>query len=482
MRALVTIVVLAALSCGVFSQASLQLQGEIVEILSSEKPELTGILAKPRFAYAPSQVFSLERQSVGNNYLFIYDLGTKRLTEIRTALRDAGPNITVEDSIRQAVVYNGQLDWRPRPDDQGQQWFAFVSNGSQNNRDIYIGFAGGSNYIRLTTNTAVDSEPKWSPDGNSIAFISNRSGNGDIYLIHEVDKIIADVNRNIKNFKITQVTDTAMPEGNPAWNPNPGADLLAYAKKESFPGREVETFQIRVINLRLEKDNVFEVTNDPLAHYTRPSWDPYTGSRLLYVGQSFLQNLNAELYVTELVWGSDKKLKNKVLEGYKTEVFKNVHLKGTPALWLAGGEAILCQEDRPEQNYPLYSVNVSRWLDKKERAVNYFEDLHNAFPYVSDFDMRKNDFLFIAQEGEFFKVYLTQVFGDDVVPNKLAEYSLVNPRTGGGASWPSGKWLIIGGAAATAGAVAYLLLQNGDEGPAIESVPIGLPPSMPGGN
>lgn len=96
--------------------------------------------------------------------------------------------------------------------------------------------------------------------------------------------------------------------------------------------------------------------------------------------------------------------------------------------------------------------------------------------------MRKNDFLFIAQEGEFFKVYLTQVFGDDVVPNKLAEYSLVNPRTGGGASWPSGKWLIIGGAAATAGAVAYLLLQNGDEGPAIESVPIGLPPSMPGGN
>lgn len=497
MLRILPVIALLFLSSLLFSQQSLVLQGEILEILSSERPELTGILSKPKFSPHPSQVFSIERQLESEQFLFIYDLSAKRLTEIRTVLPESGVNF-IEDSILLAVKYNGELDWRPRLDEQDRQWFAFVSNGTQNNRDIYIGYAGGSNYIRLTTDPASDNYPKWSPDGNSIAFVSTRTGNGDIYLIQGVDEIITALNRNEKNFILTQLTDTPLRETDLMWNPDPKAFLLAYAKQESFSGREVETYQIRVMDLRQKGNNVFELTNDPLAHYTRPSWDPYSGSKLLFVGQSFVQNLTANLYLSEIAWGADKKLRNKDLPGYKTEVFKNVYTSGTTYLWLAGGDAILCQEDRQEQNYPLYTVNINRWLDKKERAINYFEELHRAFPYIYEFDVRKNDLLFITQEGEYFKVYLTQVFGDDITSDKLSEYSLANIKTvtvgesggssgaGAGTGTSDGKGAtkyIIAGGAVAAGVVAYLLLKDSSNGgTTTESIGIGLPPSMPGGN
>ncbi|MDD2666500.1 MAG: hypothetical protein PHD13_05630 [Methanocellales archaeon] len=36
---------------------------------------------------------------------------------------------------------------------------------------------------QLTTHTAADSRPDWSPDGKKIAFISERAGNVDIWVL-----------------------------------------------------------------------------------------------------------------------------------------------------------------------------------------------------------------------------------------------------------------------------------------------------------
>jgi len=42
----------------------------------------------------------------------------------------------------------------------------------------------GSDQIRLTTSEGSDSRPRFSPDGSKIAFVSNRDGNSEIYIMN----------------------------------------------------------------------------------------------------------------------------------------------------------------------------------------------------------------------------------------------------------------------------------------------------------
>lgn len=60
---------------------------------------------------------------------------------------------------------------------------AFVSNRDGNN-EIYVMNVDGKSQTRLTTNAADDGEPAWSPDGTRIAFVSDRDGNREIYVMN----------------------------------------------------------------------------------------------------------------------------------------------------------------------------------------------------------------------------------------------------------------------------------------------------------
>ncbi len=55
---------------------------------------------------------------------------------------------------------------------------AFVYGG-----DIWIAGANGENPRRLTSHPAVEENPKFSPDGNWLAFTANYENNRDVYVI-----------------------------------------------------------------------------------------------------------------------------------------------------------------------------------------------------------------------------------------------------------------------------------------------------------
>ena len=55
---------------------------------------------------------------------------------------------------------------------------AFVYGG-----DIWVSVLGRSNAVRITSTAAVESDPHFSPDGNSIAFTSNRTGTASVYVV-----------------------------------------------------------------------------------------------------------------------------------------------------------------------------------------------------------------------------------------------------------------------------------------------------------
>jgi serine/threonine protein kinase/Tol biopolymer transport system component len=87
---------------------------------------------------------------------------------------------------------------------------AFVSNRDDNS-EIYIMNADGSNVRRLTDNPAQDSEPAWSPDGTQLAFTSDRdqAGYTQVYIM------------NADGSNVRQVTfSTDSSYSSPAWSPD----------------------------------------------------------------------------------------------------------------------------------------------------------------------------------------------------------------------------------------------------------------------
>jgi predicted anti-sigma-YlaC factor YlaD len=92
------------------------------------------------------------------------------VTNLTNSEFDAAP--IVIDSTAKAP------DWSPVSDDvvfmavQGDQWDLFVKN------------VGGETPVRLTNSPANEGLPVWSPDGQWIAFVSDRAGSWGLWLLH----------------------------------------------------------------------------------------------------------------------------------------------------------------------------------------------------------------------------------------------------------------------------------------------------------
>jgi hypothetical protein len=78
------------------------------------------------------------------------------------------------------VVATGPAADAVAPGDRGA--IAFVSDRDGND-EIYLMGPDGANPVNLTRHPSADRSPAWSPDGRRIAFVSDRDGNDEIYLM-----------------------------------------------------------------------------------------------------------------------------------------------------------------------------------------------------------------------------------------------------------------------------------------------------------
>ena len=99
-------------------------------------------------------------------------------------------------------AYDGQPSWSP----DGKK-IAFVSDRDGNN-EIYVMDINGANILRLTNSPGDDSSPSWSHDSKWIAFDSDRDGNAEIYLI------------DVNGANLTNITTQFALDSHPSWSPD----------------------------------------------------------------------------------------------------------------------------------------------------------------------------------------------------------------------------------------------------------------------
>lgn len=121
----------------------------------------------------------------------------------------------------------------------------------------------GTDFINLSRNAATDIDPAWSPDGQQIAFVSDRNGSFDIFIM------------KADGSGVTQVTTDPMDERHPAWSPD-GKKILfesgrdgVVADPQLSRSRFTDVFAIEVDGSRIEN-----LTKSPTVSEYRAAWSP----------------------------------------------------------------------------------------------------------------------------------------------------------------------------------------------------------------
>ncbi len=127
---------------------------------------------------------------------------------------------------------------------------AFVSN-RDGNAEIYLMEPDGSNQTRLTNTQGEELAPVWSPDGTKIMFESNRDGNYEIYAM------------NSDGSHQMRLTNNPAADDSGAWSPD--------GTRIAFTSSRDGNSEIYVMSA--DGSNQVRLTNDPASDQF-PSWSP----------------------------------------------------------------------------------------------------------------------------------------------------------------------------------------------------------------
>ena len=130
-----------------------------------------------------------------------------------TMFGELEPGLPVTFSTRTAISLQQHTqadvgrDFDPNIDWTGQR-VVFSSTRHNQQPDLYIKSVDGVSVTQLTADPASDVQPMFSPDGQRIAFASDRSGNWDIWII------------GVDGRPPVQVTSGRADEMHPSWSPD----------------------------------------------------------------------------------------------------------------------------------------------------------------------------------------------------------------------------------------------------------------------
>lgn len=176
-----------------------------------------------------------------------------------------------------------------RPGEQSSLRFLAYAANLGEGFDLYTLQRPGANPQRLTSHPAFDSDPAWSPNGNTIAFVSWRDGNHEIYRVESDGTGLRRLTRN-------EDWDAW-----PTWSPD--GRFIAYG---SSGGGD---FNIHVMTA--DGVPVGQLTTDP-GFDGHPAWSP-DGKMIAFISDRnggydlYLMNATGGGGVRRLTWDGNRK-------------------------------------------------------------------------------------------------------------------------------------------------------------------------------
>ncbi|GAB3740825.1 VWA domain-containing protein [Amycolatopsis oliviviridis] len=139
-----------------------------------------------------------------------------------------------------------------------------VRDGAERDGEIWYLRDGTRVPVRLTDDATADTHPALSPDGSSVAFVSERTGSKDIFVI------------GVDGRGLRQVTSGPAADDSPSWSPDGGR--LVFSSTAEDPAGDLHI-------VPASGGAPTRLTNDPGAD-TQPAWAP-TGSRIAFTTTRF---------------------------------------------------------------------------------------------------------------------------------------------------------------------------------------------------
>jgi dipeptidyl aminopeptidase/acylaminoacyl peptidase len=181
----------------------------------------------------------------------------------------------------------GNTAWSP----DGRS-IAFITNIS-GRRNLWMVSAGGGNPVQITVSDQRQAAPAWSPDGKWIVFASDHDGNEqwDLFLVRSAGGDATNLTRT------PEIAET-----NPIWSPD-GASLAYLVKPRTSPNWEIDVMDVAT-------HTVQHVTHGTAHHLSVANfvWSP-DGTQIAYT----LENANGKdstIMIADVAAGKSKNMTN----------------------------------------------------------------------------------------------------------------------------------------------------------------------------
>jgi TolB protein len=212
----------------------------------------------------------------GNELCFHSQTAPRRDIYIANVHGDGLTNLTSPGQIPGQPGASGdnfRCDWSPK-----SNAIAFTSNrhdpagtlAADRNDEIYVMNADGSDTVRLTgglgrrPSPGADANPAWSPQGDRIAFESNRTGRPEIWVMD------ADGSNQVRltNFDDDAVNPSNITVTKPTWSPT--GDRIAFHRRVGVSGQRGHP---EVYTMNADGSGVTQITVSPAPGFSGfPSW------------------------------------------------------------------------------------------------------------------------------------------------------------------------------------------------------------------